>query len=46
MQSETSARTLGHYEMNAQVFYDRTIDHDVSQNVNAFLAAIEGEPPI
>jgi len=37
--------TLGHYNQNAEAFWNGTRDHDVSQNVEAFLAAIKGEPP-
>lgn len=33
---ETS--TLGHYNDNAESFWDGTKDHDVSQNIEAFLA--------
>ena len=42
MHEETSRRTLRHYETHAREFRDGTLDHDVSQNVNALLAAIEG----
>lgn len=45
MKLDTSARTLRHYELNAQSFRIGTLDHDVSQNVKALLAAIEGVPP-
>jgi len=37
--------TLGHYNQNAEAFWNGTRDHDVSQNVEAFLAAIKGQPP-
>jgi SAM-dependent methyltransferase len=40
-----SRRTLEHYERNAQAFFDGTVDHDVSQNIDALLAAIQAEPP-
>ena len=40
-----SRRTLGHYERNAEQFFRGTIDHDVSQNIAALLAAIEGTAP-
>jgi SAM-dependent methyltransferase len=40
-----SRRTLDHYERNAQAFFDGTIDHDVSQNIDALLDAIQAEPP-
>jgi SAM-dependent methyltransferase len=42
---DIARRTLDHYERNAQAFFAGTIDHDVSQNIDALLAAIEGEPP-
>jgi SAM-dependent methyltransferase len=45
MQHETSTRTLGHYAANALVFRDKTIDHDVAQNIAALLQAIKGSPP-
>lgn len=40
-----SSRTLAHYERAADVFWAGTADHDVSQNRDALLAAIEGAPP-
>jgi SAM-dependent methyltransferase len=40
-----SHRTLEHYERNAQAFFDGTIDHDVSQNIEALLGAIQAGPP-
>jgi len=42
---ETSRRTLDHYERNAETFWEATRDHDVSQNLDALLAAIDGAPP-
>lgn len=39
------ALTLGHYEQGAESFRDGTRDHDVSQNIDALLRHIEGEPP-
>jgi len=45
MHEETSRRTLRHYETHAREFREGTLDHDVSQNVNALLAAIEGPGP-
>jgi len=42
---EISSTTLRHYERNAAAFRAGTWDHDVSQNVNAMLDAIEGPPP-
>ena len=43
--SEISGRTLEHYEDRAQAFWEGTKDHDVSQNIEALLSAIHGEPP-
>jgi SAM-dependent methyltransferase len=40
-----SRSTLDHYEQRADDFWAGTRDHDVSQNVEALLAAIEGRPP-
>jgi SAM-dependent methyltransferase len=37
--------TLDHYERRAQAFLEATRDHDVTQNVDALLTRIEGEPP-
>ncbi|MDQ6917506.1 MAG: methyltransferase domain-containing protein [Pseudomonadota bacterium] len=39
------AGTLEHYAQRADAFWEGTRDHDVSQNIDAMLAAIEGEPP-
>jgi SAM-dependent methyltransferase len=41
----TSARTLEHYEANAESFRAGTRDHDVQQNRAALLDAIEGDAP-
>ncbi len=38
-------RTLAHYEQTAERFWEGTRTHDVSQNLDALLSAIEGEPP-
>ncbi len=38
-------RTLEHYERNASQFFAGTIDHDVSQNIDALLGAIASTPP-
>ncbi|NRB37944.1 MAG: class I SAM-dependent methyltransferase [Pseudomonadales bacterium] len=35
--------TVGHYEANAQSFWQGTKDHDVSQNIQAFLQALSGD---
>jgi SAM-dependent methyltransferase len=37
--------TLEHYNQSAEGFRDGTRDHDVSQNIDALLCNIEGEPP-
>jgi SAM-dependent methyltransferase len=37
--------TLDHYNHFAEEFWEGTRDHDVSQNVEALLRSIEGEPP-
>ncbi len=41
-----SARTLAHYEANADDFWAGTKDYDVTQNYAALLGAIEGPPPL
>ncbi|WP_027864848.1 class I SAM-dependent methyltransferase [Massilia alkalitolerans] len=42
---DISRRTLAHYEHNADAFFAGTIDHDVSQNIDALLGAIETPAP-
>ncbi|HEY4275725.1 MAG TPA: class I SAM-dependent methyltransferase [Rhizomicrobium sp.] len=42
---DISSRTLADYTGRAEAFRKGTRDHDVSQNIGAFLAAIDGEPP-
>jgi SAM-dependent methyltransferase len=42
---EVSRSTLRHYDAHAESFREGTWGHDVSQNVTALLAAIEGPPP-
>jgi SAM-dependent methyltransferase len=37
--------TLDHYNNRAEDFREGTKDHDVSQNINALLQHIEGQPP-
>ena len=37
--------TLEFYNRNAEEFWEGTRDHDVSQNIEALLRYIEGEPP-
>ena len=43
--AELTAATLAHYERNAAAYRDGTLDHDVSQNIDALLRAIESQPP-
>ena len=38
-------KTLAHYDRNAESFFAGTIDHDVSQNIDALLRAITGPAP-
>ncbi len=45
MTSDTSKRTLGHYQASAELFWEGTRDHDVSQNIEALLSAITEPPP-
>jgi SAM-dependent methyltransferase len=40
-----TARTLAYYEHRAEEFRAGTQDHDVSQNIEALLRHIKGEPP-
>ncbi len=40
-----SEMTIGHYDRAAEDYWDGTRNHDVSQNYEALLQAIEGEPP-
>lgn len=42
---DITRRTLHHYDGNAQRFFAGTIDHDVSQNIDALLTAIEAPAP-
>lgn len=42
---QIAARTLAHYDQNAQAYWDGTRDHDVSQNIDALLEFIEAPPP-
>jgi SAM-dependent methyltransferase len=37
--------TIGHYDRAAEDYWDGTRNHNVSQNYEALLEAIEGEPP-
>ncbi len=40
-----SELTIGHYDRVAEDYWDGTRNHDVSQNYEVLLEAIEGEPP-
>jgi SAM-dependent methyltransferase len=40
-----AGRTLEHYERHAEDFWRGTRGHDVTQNIEALLRRIEGEPP-
>ena len=42
---DTSTRTLAHYEQRASQFWEGTRDHDVTQNMDALIGALEGEGP-
>ena len=42
---EITERTLDDYRANADAFREGTRDHDVSQNIEALLRHIHGEPP-
>ena len=39
-------RTLDYYRLNAEAFREGTLDHDVSQNIDALLRHIQAEPPL
>jgi SAM-dependent methyltransferase len=43
--AEISRGTLAHYEADAEQFWEGTRDHDVSQNIDALLAAIATAGP-
>jgi len=42
---EVSRLTLAHYDQRAEDFWQGTRDHDVRQNIDALLKAIQGSPP-
>ena len=42
---ELSRRTLAHYDQRAEEFWLGTREHDVSQNIDALLGAIQGPAP-
>jgi SAM-dependent methyltransferase len=44
--SEITAQTLAHYDQSAASFWEGTKDHDVSQNIEAMLRHIKGQPPL
>ena len=44
--SQIVARTVGHYDQRAMSYWEGTRGHDVSQNVEAFLTALQGPPPL
>jgi SAM-dependent methyltransferase len=42
---QIAARTLAHYDQNAQAFWEGTRDHGVRQNIDALLGHISTAPP-
>jgi hypothetical protein len=44
-QRQISASTIEHYRAVATSYRDGTWNHDVSQNIQALLAAVTGVPP-
>lgn len=44
--SAVTEATLDHYNRRAQAFWEGTRDHDVRQNIDAFLRSLEGAPPL
>lgn len=42
---DITRRTLAYYNSNAEQFFAGTVDHDVSQNIDALLGAIEAPAP-
>jgi SAM-dependent methyltransferase len=42
---EVSRRTLEHYDQRADDFWQGTRGHDVRQNIDALLGALQGTPP-
>ena len=42
---EIARATLAHYDQRAEEFWLGTRDHDVAQNISAFLQAVEAAPP-
>jgi hypothetical protein len=45
MNDEVSRLTLAHYDQRADEFWCGTRDHDVGQNIAAFVRHIEGASP-
>jgi SAM-dependent methyltransferase len=43
--AKITARTVNHYNERAADYWEGTRDHNVSQNIEALLRHIEGEPP-
>lgn len=43
--AQTAQVTLDHYNRRAEIFWRDTRDHDVSQNIQAILHAIDATPP-
>ena len=46
MLDRIESETLDHYEQNAQSFWEGTYDHDVSQNIESFIAALPAVKPL
>ncbi len=44
--TEITQQTIAHYEAYAQSFWEGTKDHDVSQNIAAFLGACKNDKPL
>lgn len=44
-QHDTTVRTIAHYELSAEGFRQGTWDHDVTQNYQALLEALQGDGP-
>ena len=43
--AEIASRTIEHYDKQADQFWKGTCNHDVSQNIEALLQHIQGQPP-
>ena len=46
MLDRIESETVDHYEQNAQSFWEGTCDHDVSQNIESFIAALPAIKPL